>query len=419
MDEATLIIYTLILDIGILALSTIRNWRPLNLIGLVGSFALFASWYQIYYTAERLWLAEGFLTALFLIFVLATVAWHFVWNKRAETADLILMTLNAAGYFGISYLLLYKLYGDWMGFFAFALSGFYALLAYAGLIRANRDFHLTLFLGGISLVFLTIAMPIQLDGNWITIAWAVEGGVLVLLGFLLRSFALRAGGLVVLLFGIIRLFMFDTGISRSSEFILFFNERFFTFLMVIVMVLLSAYFYKIWKAQVEERERNMLSTLLLAGNFLILWILSAEAISYFDEKIQVLRAAANVPGDILNQPGKFDYTAVRNLEHAKNFSLSAIWAIYSILLIVLGIFKRVRVLRLAGLALFWIVILKVFIVDVFGIGGIFRVASLMSLGVILLVTGYLYQRYSARIKEFLGEEQGGENTPSSPPPPSL
>jgi len=418
-DEATLIIYTLILDIGILAISAIRNWRPLNLIGLVGSYALFASWYQIYYTAERLWLAEGFLTTLFLIFALATVLWHFAWNRRAEPADLTLMTVNAAGYFVISYLLLFKLYGDWMGFFAFALSGFYALLAYAGLIRANRDFHLTLFLGGISLVFLTIAMPIQLDGNWITIAWAVEGGVLVLLGFLLRSFALRAGGLVVLLFGIIRLFMFDAGISRSSEFTLFFNERFFTFFVVIVMVLLSAYFYKNWKAQVEERDRNMLSTLLLAGNFLILWILSAEAISYFDAKIQALRAVANVPGDILSQPRKFDYTAVRNLEHAKNFSLSAIWAVYSILLIILGIFKRVRVLRLAGLVLFWVVILKVFIVDVFGIGGIFRVASLMSLGVILLVTGYLYQRYRSRIKEFLGERQGDDNTPSPPVPPSL
>lgn len=415
-NEATLIIYTLVLDVGILALSSIRNWRPLNLVGLVGSFAVFLFWYQTFYTPEKLWLAEGFLTTLFLIFALATVIWHFVWKRRSESADFTLMTLNAAGYFAISFFLLQKDYGDWMGFFAFGLSAFYALLAYAGLVRAEKDFHLTLSLGGISLVFLTIAMPIQLDGSWITIAWAVEGAVLVLLSFLLKNSHLRAGGLIVLLLGVFRLFMFDARLPRSSDFTPFLNERFFTFAVFIVTTFLIAFFYRYWREQVQKNERGILPVILLAGNFLIIWILSIESIGYFEAKIQAIRAAANVSGDILNQTGKFDYTVVRNLEHAKNFSLSAIWAVYSILLIIVGIFKRVRVLRLAGLALFWITIFKVFAIDVFGIGGIFRVASLLSLGVILLVTGYLYQRYGARIKVFLREEQADESNPPTPPP---
>ncbi len=408
--ETTLIFYTLVLDVGILVLSSVRNWRPLTLIGLAGSLLLFFYWHNTFYTPEKLWLAEGFLTALFLIFAFATILWHLLWQKRAEPPDLALMSANAAGYFGISYVLMRKDYGDWMGFFAFMLAIFYTALAYAAFSRSQKDFHLTLFLGGIAMVFLTIAMPIQLDGNWITIAWAAEGSVLVWLGFLLASYHLRVGGLAVFIFAIVRLLALDSRV-RLSDFTLFLNERFFTFGAGIGALLLTAYFYHLWQPKIREQERWVLPIILLLANFLTLWILSAETISFYDSRIADMRA---VPLNMIFERS-VDYSAIRNLEHAKNFTLSVIWAAYSILLVILGILKRVRVLRIAGLALFWITIFKVFAVDVFGIGGIFRVASLLSLGVILLMTGYLYHRYRDRIKEFLG----AANNSQPPSPPSL
>jgi len=512
-DELTLMIYVFVLDLGVLALSTVRNWRPLTLLSLVGSILLFAYWYGQFYEVGKFEMAESFITTIFLIFAFATVLWHFIWNKRAEGADLVLITLNAAVYFGVSYVLIQKVHADWLGLFTFSLAAFYGVLAYIAFVRSRSDGRIALFLGGISLLFLTIGIPIQLDKNWITIAWsaeaitlvglgfliasrslrvaglvafalagvrlltvdmglirgqdftpfwndrfftaaivigtvllasffyrlwhsklskdehwlfaglllvggfftaiemgvqlehhwitiawAVEGLILVLLGFGLRAYVVRGAGIIMFLLVAIRLLLFDTKLPRTEEFTLFWNDRFLAFLVSIAVIYIAVFLYRLYHDRAHDSEKGILAVLLLSANFLTLWILSSEAVSYFDGQIRALRAGAG--GSL----------AITGLEQAKNFSLSAIWAVYSVLLVVVGIFKRVRVLRIAGLVLFWITILKVFLIDVFGIGGIYRVASLMSLGVILVVTGYLYHRFQDRIKEFLAteEEEEGE-----------
>lgn len=415
--EMTLMVYTLLLDAGILLISSVRNWRPLTIAGLVGSGLLFVFWYsRLERPDEKIFTAETFLTFVFLIFAFATILWHFIWKKAAQHTDLALMVANAWGYFGLSYMLLEGEYGDWLGFFAFALAIFYAVLAYAALARAEKDFRLTMFLGGIALVFLTIAVPIQisqmnLDGSWITIAWAIEGLVLVGTGLAIRSYQLRIGALAVLLLVAIRLIFFDTYWPHNEEFTVILNIRFLTFLISIVSIFMSAHLYYKSRDILREEEKKIFPILLLVGNFFILWALSMEIITYFDQKIRLLRdtpyfspePTPQPPYDrsVIPPPKPVNYEAVRNLEYARNFSLSAFWAVYSIILIAVGIFKKIKVLRIAGLVLFWITILKVFLFDVFIIKKGYRVASLISLGVILLITGYFYQRFRDRIKEFI------------------
>lgn len=410
--EMTLMTYTLLLDAGILLISSVRNWRPLTIAGLVGSGLLFTFWYsRLDRPDEKVFTAETFLTSVFFIFAFATILWHFIWKKVSQHADLVLMVANAWGYFGLSYMLLEGKYGDWLGFFAFALAIFYALLAYAALTRAEKDFRLTMFLGGIALVFLTVAVPVQisqmnLPGNWITIAWAIEGLALVGTGLAIRSYQLRIGALAVLILTAIRLVFFDTAWPYDKEFAIIFNIRFFTFLIGIVSIFLSAHLYYKSRDILREEEKKIFPILLLMGNFFTLWALSMEVITYFDQKIRMLREVFPVPpydrSMIIPPPHKpVNYETIRTLENAKNFSLSAIWAVYSIILVSVGILKKVKMLRIAGLVLFWVTIIKVFLFDVFRIGGGFKVASLITLGVILLVTGYLYNRYSTRIKEFI------------------
>src|SRR5207253_4850593 len=59
----------------------------------------------------------------------------------------------------------------------------------------------SLLFAGLALTFATLAIPIRLDGKWITMAWAVEGTILVWSGQQARQWALRAAGL--LLFAIV------------------------------------------------------------------------------------------------------------------------------------------------------------------------------------------------------------------------
>jgi uncharacterized membrane protein len=81
--------------------------------------------------------------------------------------------------------------------------------------------------------------------------------------------------------------------------------------------------------------------------------------------------------------------------------LSIAWGLYAGALLVLGIVKRSAAARLTSIGLFAIVILKVFLYDTSSLSSFYRFISFISLGVLLLLAGYLYNRYKDRIVEFI------------------
>jgi uncharacterized membrane protein len=81
---------------------------------------------------------------------------------------------------------------------------------------------------------------------------------------------------------------------------------------------------------------------------------------------------------------------------AEQFSYSASWALFGTVLLVLGIVRRSRALRLAALAVMLAAVLKVFLVDTSELAGLYRVFSFLGLGAALLVLAHLYQRFVFR-----------------------
>ncbi len=97
-----LLAYVMVVDLGVIALSTFRNWRWFTLLALVSSLAAFGGWYGHFGDRVSLLVSEVGLTIIFLIFVGATTLYHLVWRRVAQEFDYTLMALNAAAYFGIS-----------------------------------------------------------------------------------------------------------------------------------------------------------------------------------------------------------------------------------------------------------------------------------------------------------------------------
>ena len=87
--------------------------------------------------------------------------------------------------------------------------------------------------------------------------------------------------------------------------------------------------------------------------------------------------------------------------HIISLSLSVFWAVYAGCLLALGIFKNWRLVRLGGLVLLGVPIIKLFLVDTFELEQGYRVGAYMSLGAIMLVGGFFYQKHRSAIKEFL------------------
>jgi uncharacterized membrane protein len=98
------------------------------------------------------------------------------------------------------------------------------------------------------------------------------------------------------------------------------------------------------------------------------------------------------------------------LENMKQLSLSGVWLVSSIAMMLVGFWRRLRNVRLAAIVLFAFTILKIFIYDLSFLQTLYRIFSFMGLGVILLGVSYLYQKYKDII---LGQDEsdaGGKPT---------
>jgi uncharacterized membrane protein len=80
------------------------------------------------------------------------------------------------------------------------------------------------------------------------------------------------------------------------------------------------------------------------------------------------------------------------LTDAEAYTYSAVWLVYGILLLAVGMLLRSMPARIAAGAVIGLTVAKVFLVDMSNLEGIWRALSFIGLGVVLVGIGYVYQR---------------------------
>lgn len=85
--------------------------------------------------------------------------------------------------------------------------------------------------------------------------------------------------------------------------------------------------------------------------------------------------------------------SVFRLAAADRLGLSILWGVYSVMLIGIGIARAKKHLRVAAIFLFAVTLAKVFFYDIAELGTISRTIGFVSLGVLLLVISFLYNKY--------------------------
>jgi uncharacterized membrane protein len=148
--------------------------------------------------------------------------------------------------------------------------------------------------------------------------------------------------------------------------------------------------YLMTREKKTSPETGVIATIFtVAANVFTLWIISFEIWSYFD----TLRDSVWTGRMVESSPGI--------LKNAQNLAITALWAVYAVAMLVIGIIRRLRVARLTALAFLGIAILKVICYDIWALETIYRVIACVGLGVLLLASAYLYQRYRRAIQGFL------------------
>ena len=73
--------------------------------------------------------------------------------------------------------------------------------------------------------------------------------------------------------------------------------------------------------------------------------------------------------------------------------LSILWGICALAIVVLGIWKKRKHLRIGAIVLFAITLVKLFVYDISHLDTIAKTIVFVSLGVLLLVISFLYNKY--------------------------
>lgn len=366
--QAALFGYIALLDAGVLALAYVKGWRSLNYASFIATAILSAGWLATWYAPPKLFTTLFFLTLFFAIFALIPVLNNIARSRRAEWLDMSLIFGNAAFYYSACYLLLGDRFDAWRSPLALALAGVFLALGELARRRVASDALLFFTFIGVAITLVTVAVPIQLKQQWVTIAWAVEGAVLTWIGFRAGERTPRWWALPVFSVAVLHWLGAEASVDvpAGASFLPLANARAASCATIIVCLTYAGWLYHRERGQVPQRERELWrGGLWLAANFLALILLSLDAHDYFRR---------------------------RNLELASQLSLSMIWAVYSGVALAVGIVRGVRLIRVTALGLLCLTAAKVFFFDLSSLERFYRIGSFILLGAILLGVSFLYQQ---------------------------
>jgi len=235
--------------------------------------------------------------------------------------------------------------------------------------RLNR---LALF-GGAALFFITLIFPIQFDRQWITIGWALEGTALLWLFHRVPHPGLRVVGVALLVAGFARLALNPWVISeygRTGTPI--WNWYLYTYGLVVAALMTGGWLLSPPRNQILQA--NVQPLLYSLGTILLFFLVNIEIADFYSP-----------PGGRL----VFDFSA--SVEQDMTYSLA--WSVFAFAVVAVGFRLKHAGTRYAGVGLLVVTLLKLFLHDLWRLGGLYRVGSLVGLAVILIVLSFIYQRF--------------------------
>ncbi len=307
--------YLLILNIGFLFVSIKKKWFVINILAFIFTHLFFIGWFV---SDEHINLNSVILflfATLFYIVFFAMNIFRVINEQRQEIKPLVmsLFLISTFVYFGQGLYLL--------DYFATSFKGLFTLLL--ALINLGTGWTLlqkkiidkkTIYLFiGMTLTFLTLTGPIQLEGNYITLFWAAESVLLIWLSQKIKNHDFKIAAFITIFLAIGSLAIDFQQIYESLEKLnILFNKGFLTGIFTVLSLATGAFLLK------KEKE-----------NYTIL-----KNIKIDPSKIAVVLIA--IAGVVLYVTGLLELTHQTN-NHLDYFLANTIVVIYNYVFIILAI----------------------------------------------------------------------------------
>ena len=206
-----------------------------------GGLAPLLAWIGVH--QSRIWIAPSLaaLGAIFALHLLAQIDRLTRGHGHRAAVDLLLLHLNGLGLFAGVYIVLERQAVDWVPVVGVAL-----VALHVGLSARLRTWHLPAALHALAVAFAILAatVGVELDGAWLTAAWAAEGAAVLWIGLRLEHGWFRAAGGALLLVAAGRWIALSVLQPVPARFQLFANEATALGAFLIVLFYLLAWLHR-------------------------------------------------------------------------------------------------------------------------------------------------------------------------------
>jgi uncharacterized membrane protein len=248
-----------------------------------------------------------------------------------------------------------------------------AVLGIAHLLAARPPSAAAMAAHYTGLLLITVAVPLHLDGVWVTLGWIVLGGTLTVSGLGSGRRGHRGAAFAVYALAMARAMFLDPAhaLDHVESFRLLLNESFLSGLLLTGALAATGFAFRRSGPVSMSWEARVFTPLLLIAASLFLWTLCFQTVTFFEARERTL--------------GGDDYKPMI-------LTLSLVIAVYGGLLILGGFLARFRPIRLLGVAVLALLIVKMFVLDMQVLERGYRIASFVGVGVLFLAISLLYQR---------------------------
>jgi len=238
-------------------------------------------------------------------------------------------------------------------------------------------------IAGAVLAFITVAIPLQLSNEWVTLGWALEGAALAWLFTRIPHRGLLAASAALLGAAFVRLVLNPAVLEyheRSATPI--FNWYLYTYLVAALALFGGAWFLRRTDDTVAETDLRVSTVLPPLGTILLFALVNIEVADFF-------------------AAGRTVTIHLSGRSQAEDLTYTLAWALFAIALLFAGVFFRSYAARLSAIGLLLVTILKAFLYDLAHLTGLSRVGSFVGLAISLALVALAIQKF---VRKRSGEE---------------
>ena len=170
--------YLGILNSGLIVLAYYKKWVSINFIAFFFTFLIYGGWLtRTIWNGDAVPYQNGLLFAslFYFLFIIMQLANHIKRPQQFTRYDFALLLAINSGYYAAGMILLqYWNNGEWQGLFTAFMAILNCGLAWIFYKKQKFDRNFVYLLIGLTLSFISLAAPVQLEGNYITMFWAAE-----------------------------------------------------------------------------------------------------------------------------------------------------------------------------------------------------------------------------------------------------